>query len=244
MTGKLRSEMTPEELVVARRKWKYWRVMQQRGMPCNVTPDEMDRVRRHVDILSAQGMSMRDIALAAGVYENAPGRVHTGLAKALRRETYERLLTVQCGAGSERCLVNDKGAVRRVQALIADGYTYKFLTLAVGMHSNSGMCKIAHGSGSMLNVTARNIRTMYDKYAGANPFDTGVSRKSHTQAKRTAASHGWAPSHCWDWDTIDNIDAIPEWTGRCGTMAGYRLHVSHGIPVCNPCREAKGWARR
>lgn len=39
-------------------------------------------------------------------------------------------------------------------------------------------------------------------------------------------------------DTIDDPAAFPDWTGQCGTAAGYSAHSRHHVPYCDPCRRA------
>jgi hypothetical protein len=45
------------------------------------------------------------------------------------------------------------------------------------------------------------------------------------------------PDH-WDDDTIDDPNAVPEYTGRCGSIVGALIHLRESIPMCPPCEQS------
>ncbi|MEU6707865.1 helix-turn-helix domain-containing protein [Streptomyces wuyuanensis] len=103
----------------------------------------------------------------------------------------------------------------------------------------NGLVLGARGRQFVLAATAEAAATLYDKYQHVDPRDVGRDERWIKAAKTRAVQHGFAPPWCWDEDTIDDPNAIPEWTGACGTARGYAIHQRDGIPLCRACREIR-----
>jgi hypothetical protein len=94
--------------------------------------------------------------------------------------------------------VDSIGTVRRVQALVAAGYTLTWVADAMGM----GVGNLA----SLLRRTrvtgrvARNVAEVYERHSHL----PGPSSRSRVRARR----HGWAPPLAWA-DNIDDPGAVP-----------------------------------
>lgn len=138
------------------------------------------------------------------------------------------------------------GIRRRLQALQADGYILPVLAEQTGFTFNH-IYKIQFGKAGKTFVTAafaQAVVSVYDRLSVSHPSDWGVSEQSRKFARTRAEKKGYAPSRCWDPDTIDEPEAIPEWTGCCGTPYGWYVHEDEGIPPCRPCLDARGPRRR
>jgi hypothetical protein len=251
MTNKLTKDMTPEEHARHLARSKRWRVNRQRGLPARMGPGAAREAIEHCQKLTAGGMSAHQISQISGagwattinLVKGYRGRDDNPQPiKDITRKIYTAVMAVQpIPTSTERsgCLVDATPTRRRIQALIADGYNRYFLADTIPM-AWAQIRRISNGHTSLVMAsTEERVKRAYGKLAGARPEDMGANYP--LRARNEGRKKRWPPSHCWDWDTIDNPDAIPEWTGRCGTMAGYRLHVTHGIPVCPACRAAKGW---
>lgn len=134
------------------------------------------------------------------------------------------------------------GIRRRLQALQAAGFT---LAVTSGLVERDTRQVHATMSGRtnkhfVTSPFAQAVITAYDKLQYARPEDWGVAPRASAHALTRSRANSYAPPTCWDQDTIDDPDAVPEWTGACGTPLGYRIHRREGIPVCPPCQAADG----
>ena len=137
------------------------------------------------------------------------------------------------------------GIRRRLQALQAAGFSLKLVGEIAGCDHRE-VHRVMHGKGRgdyVFPETARRYIAAYEKLEGADPADFGVAVSARGQCRTRAKANGFAPPHCWDPDTIDDPEAIPEWTGACGTMQGLRIHHRDGIPPCPPCLVARQGVR-
>lgn len=76
-----------------------------------------------------------------------------------------------------------------------------------------------------------------------------MSQRDHGYARAKLDRCGcytcrWAPVGAWDEDTLDDPDAAPDWTGRCGTPGGAEAHRRRGTPTCQACRDVRTAAQR
>lgn len=244
-----RGELSPERLAHVRRKGKYYQHMNQMGYTFRCEGEELGRVRTHVLYLTRMGMSAGDIHDVSGVAEMTVRAIRDGNRTWIARRVANSLMMVQPELGDGAMRVPFLPTQRRVQALFADGYTYTYMGEPVGWRANA-LWRLAHGYGYRPGSfetqeyvyvrTAETVKGLYAKLAGQDPLAHGVPQKQVTYARRRARVLGFAPSHTWDWDTIENPEAFPEWTGHCGTPTGYRIHKRDAIPQCQPCL----WALR
>jgi hypothetical protein len=80
----------------------------------------------------------------------------------------------------------------------------------------------------------------------------------YTRAEAVAHSHGLRHQLCHGLELLHDDHELCQWDGpllplepidkqhliRHGTDKGYQAHRRHGIPVCDPCREAHRQMRR
>lgn len=133
------------------------------------------------------------------------------------------------------------GIRRRLQALQAAGFTLTVVGELTGKDIKQVHATMSGKSnhGFVVNANAILFVGAYEKLQCADPADFGVTRVATMQTKTRARTNGYAPSHCWDSGTIDDPDAIPEWTGECGKPMGPSIHKREGIPECRPCRAVR-----
>jgi DNA-binding XRE family transcriptional regulator len=155
------------------------------------------------------------------------------------RITYDKLRRVGYSESDDRgARVSSLGVSRRLGALWAKGYSVAYLCGQLGFHERgSHILRAIHGQLAYTHPGFVNqIGALYDKLAEMDPREAGMSKQGVTYAQTLARRWGHAPPHCWDPDTIDDSDAIPEWTGMCGTPTGLHIHYRDRIlPACKAC---------
>lgn len=170
--------------------------------------------REHVQQLMAAGMGYHRIADVAGI-----GR--TGLSKLLwgdpargqqpsrriRPTSADKLIAVQLDL-APGARVPATGTVRRLQALVALGYSISALgrALDVNRGNMSGLMTVA----AVTRRRADQVAELYDAWSMRLPAETNQrERISASRARNHARAHGWPPPLAWDDDALDNADARP-----------------------------------
>ena len=156
-------------------------------------------------------------------------------------KTHNAIMTTSFGPADVRVNIRGHGTVRRLQALIAAGFPQQWLAETTGRslaHLNRFILK-EHAEVSAEHAAV--VEQVYRKYSEVDPVDVGVPPRSKAYAQTVAKKYGYHPASCWDEDTIDNPDAIPEYTGECGSEEGYRIHVRESMagrrnPPCAACK--------
>lgn len=229
---------------------KYTAYLRSVGRPTRVPGQEAsDHVRRLHDYW---GMPLARIATLAGL---AAGTVHDiyhqdrGATYAFRevyRETHQALMAVEPEIPTGRgAYIPPHGTARRLNALALQGFPPRHLADMIGLSVQNTSELVLLKVRFVRASTAWAVRELYQKFDGGDPAELGVTSGTRKLTVTYAKRRGAAPAHCWDEDTIDDPDAMPEWTGRCGSDAGYRLHRTHGLmPPCQPCTHAHSEAVR
>lgn len=188
---------------------------------------DAEPARKHIQWLRSQGMGPRTIAKAAGLssdsmitdiihgeYPHQPNhREHRLPRKRIHRELEAKILAVKVelapGARVERC-----GTVRRLQALVAIGWTITALAGMIGT-SVSNLGPLVAGKRGVLKSTADRVCDIYDQLWDSPPPETVQAQR----ARKMAADRRWLPPLAWDDDMgphgIDNPKARPA-TGKKG----------------------------
>lgn len=126
--------------------------------------------------------------------------------------------------------VDSTGTIRRGRALHAIGYPIYAIAENVPMATNHLGRVLYHQPAAVSAAVAQGMAALYKQWS-AQP---GPSHFALHNARR----RGWNGPLAWDDDTIDNPEAHPEWTGRCGTDHGWWLHRLNDIPMCPRCEAA------
>ncbi|CAL9665813.1 hypothetical protein SUDANB145_07390 (plasmid) [Streptomyces sp. enrichment culture] len=133
-------------------------------------------------------------------------------------------------------MVPAAGTVRRLQALVVAGWPLGRVARESGLSPYRMECVLE--AATVTAEEARAVAAVFARYSGASPGLCGVSHLHARAARARAHAARWAPAAAWDDDTIDDPDAIPQWTGHCGTVRGALIHERDGLPLCPPCQDA------
>ncbi len=169
-----------------------------------------DVAREHVQQLRSVGFSLQRIAALSGVGYGTIARVayvdpsrRQPPSERLRHDTEQRLLNLRAEAGTFQpgARVEATGSRRRLQALMAAGWTLATLARHVG-RSPANLRRTMHAK--MVNdASARRIATLYDElHDVAPPGRNAGERAKASRAKAAARESGWLPP--WAWDDIDH----------------------------------------
>ncbi len=209
---------------------------------------DAEPIRQHVRTLGEFGIGWMRLAVIAGVPRGMLSKLLYGdpkrgqaPSKRILPKNAAALLAIEptiehLGAA---VLIDGTGTRRRLQALVAAGWPKRQLAFHLGMDpANFG--PILARDDQVKVGTFRAITALYDQLWKASPLEHGIPEHTYRRVRSEALTARWAPVGAWDDDQIDNPNAHPDWTGQCGTPAGYRAHYRHGIkPACQPCRDAK-----
>lgn len=225
---------------VRRAEFKRLRYLRETGRPSyiRVGPETL-RAHRKLASYHARGMSIPEMSRQTGLSGGALYRMVKRDDVGMLRSSVEKIAAMPF-VRSEAGRIDATGSTRRIQALWYDGFTTVWIAGRLGVEIKH-VYRMTHGKTRFVTVAmADRVREMYDDVAEKAPDDLGLPRRSQGLATLYAARRGFAPRRCWDPDTIDDPGARPEWTGRCGTVFGWRIHEQQKIPLCEPCSAARG----
>jgi hypothetical protein len=207
---------------------------------------DAEPARQHVLQLKECGFGDRSVAGLAGVDRKRVrdllhGRAERGTPPPaqIRPATAVALLGVEPTFDNlpGATVIDATGTVRRLRALVAAGWPQARIAQKLGW-TDANLSALLRRERTIVR-TARAVRAVYDELWQADPLAAGVASHVCTRARDHAARSGWAPVGAWDDDTIDDPAAGPDWTGVCGTRAGYSAHRVIGVPACRRCRDAE-----
>ncbi|MGG5257485.1 helix-turn-helix transcriptional regulator [Phycicoccus avicenniae] len=173
--------------------------------------------RDHVRRLMDAGVGLKRIAEVAGVSQSALGKLIYGAkgrpatARATRPVADKILavrLTLDTYAPGAR--VPNVGTKRRLQALMAGGWSQTRLAEQIGMEVRN-FNHLLHGKRAVTARTARAVADLYDHlWDQAPPATSRWTAGGITRSRGYALEHGFAPAVAWDDDTIDDPSATPD----------------------------------
>lgn len=161
---------------------------------------DAEPVKRHLVKLRAAGVGKRTIAQRSGVAQTVVNRLigidHSKPARRIRPETARKLLAVTVEDHADGAYIDSIGTTRRLQALVALGYSQTSLAARLGW-TTANLNVITLGNRSQVTrATAQLIAALYDELS----MTPGTSAR----ARSVAARRGWLPPLAWDDDTIDS----------------------------------------
>lgn len=181
---------------------------------------DAEPVRQHIRSLQQMGLGLKRIEDLAGLSAGQMGKLVYGALRAdgtrrppaarVSKTTARRVLAVRFSPDliAAGALVDSTGSRRRVQALVAVGWSQSKIAERLGM-SGANLWQTLRRP----TVTARRARAitaLYDElWNAAPPAGTPWDKVAIARAKRTAAQHGYLPPLAWDDDTIDDPDTQP-----------------------------------
>lgn len=175
--------------------------------------------QKHIKSLMRRGWSVNLIAKNAGVGTSTVSRLLYGqpaknlkAPKTVLGSTSDRILSFVPVEGRKRYdgtvleVVDSIGTQRRVQALIACGYTMTFLANEMGVSKQTIHLWMKNDKVSVTNAEA--FKTIYDRLWDVEPpRSTAAEKKAYTTAKKMALENEWPPPMAWDDDEIDDPKA-------------------------------------
>lgn len=174
-------------------------------------------VRDHLATLAAHGIGWQRAARLAGVPSGNVSKILYGTrnpdrppSRRVRPATASRLLALRPTLDllADNALTDATGTKRRIQALMARGFTQTYLADRVGsQHTNF---RRVLDNTRVRAHTARAVIALYDELWDADPADCGVSEQGSRYARSIAQRNGWVPPAAWDDDTIDDPNATPD----------------------------------
>jgi hypothetical protein len=170
----------------------------------------------HIQALARAGIGWRRAAALAGVSTGAVSKLLYGgpgdrePTRHIRAATAAAIMTVRPDARhlGGAALVNAAGTHRRLQALVASGWSQAKLAGRLGMTPANFAAMMRRGQ--VTAATARAAATVYDELWNQPPPQTSQREKiAATRARNHAQARGWVPPLAWDDDQIDRSDGIP-----------------------------------
>lgn len=173
-----------------------------------------ERAARHIESLMREGMTMAHIAERSGIAYRTVGEILARKRPILGATERAVLQTRLYLAPAPQSNVNSLGTRRRLQALMAIGYTLQDLSLRLGKN-RSWASKCLTEYVEVEEATRLDVARLYDELSMTPAPDTVIARRSIARAKK----FGYVKP--LGWDDIDT-DAEPAQQER-------RCHVGHLI---------------
>lgn len=173
---------------------------------------DAEPVRARLELLHAAGCPWAHIAELADLSEHGLRLVREGQYDSVRKLTALRILTIPIpGRFSGDGYVSTVGTVRRLQALVAIGWSFDALAKMMGTHRNVLLSVLKRE-----RVLARRAREIAELFTRLH-LTPGPSER----ARRHARDNGWVVPFAWDEDTIDDPSATPDLGGESTWMQAY-----------------------
>lgn len=227
---------TPEQ----RRVKKARRVARELGQPGTQTTAV--RAQQHLIGLRSGGETFASLHRRTGMSEAGLVDLVHGRRKKIFITTEARILALRPIKSTEAvragAQVSPLGARRRLQALVAEGFVRKWMSLETGIAENNLTFMMTGQVKYLLESTEARVKELYGKYAGTDPLALGLSEVAVRRQQAKGKRANWAGSIYWDDDSLDDPDGFPDWTGLCGSERGNRAHRSEGSEICPPCTKA------
>lgn len=175
---------------------------------------DAEPVRAHIRQLTDAGMGWKRVAAVANVPTSTVSAILYGKAgrprQRVRRATAENLLAVASIDRAPAAVIDGTGAQRRLQALVATGWTQQAVAQHLGW-TPANFGRLIHAPRpSVLPSTHDLACALYDElWQGPPPPENSTQASAITRARNLAKRYGWVPPLAWDDDTIDNPMATP-----------------------------------
>jgi transcriptional regulator with XRE-family HTH domain len=177
--------------------------------------------RDHIRALMAAGVGLKRIVVLSGVSQGGLWKLVYGKRQAdgtqkpsarIRPDTAARILAVQpsIDALAGGAVIDPTGTARRLQALVAQGWSQSKLAVRLGIDPTN-FTPIIRADRHVTAHTARAAADLYDRLADTPPpEDNQRDRIAASRARNHAEEHGWLRPAWWDEDTIDDPLARPD----------------------------------
>jgi hypothetical protein len=178
------------------------------GMPGYV---DSTPIREHIQYLVDHQLPMSSIARDAGVRYHCVLNISTGKWDTTRIRQATAIRAVDWHPNPRQQVVSAIGAVRRLRALHALGWSWHVLSLRCPLTA-AVITKIAAPAPPRRHINWDTWSAIHDLYEqlSATPAPKG---QSSTQARNRARKHGWAPPLDWEGHDIDDPTVIVKPSG-------------------------------
>lgn len=224
----------PECRAAQKRARQQLRALAIQGIPATV---DATTATTHAQQLVTAGMPAADIAARSGISISTVFSLTAGRSKRIHRDTEAAILALPKPTGNYRPtgegIIDATGAMRRLQALTACGFTLPVLAAATCLTTET-IGSLRSGRRHKVRISHNlSITAVYSRLWNADPVAAGAHPEGAAKARTHATKKGWAPPAVWD--NIDDPNEQPEWTGHCGTDRGWWEHQKNQIPGCPRC---------
>jgi hypothetical protein len=192
--------------------------------------------RQRIIIWRQKGIVLKTISERTGVTAWQIQNIETGRTGQIRTTTHAQIMSARF-TREDVSKFSAVGTRRRLCALAAVGFSTASIAQISGIDRQI-LNRIQVGKEGQEFTTRRlglATREAYEKYGNVDPLEIGQTQQAKSYVTGRAFRNGWAPPHCWDEDTIDDPSAYPEWTGKCGQLAGALIHLRENQPICQRC---------
>lgn len=218
-----------------------------------MTYEPIDKPRMVINAWRATGMIDQAIADAAGLDQKTIYSIRMQETKRCQTFVFDALMNLGMPEVPDvssyeylpsNSLVGKIGSERRLQALIAEGFSRVFLAERIGIDRSSldrliDKRYIRDGKPHEFITAslAYKISELYEEFAATDPL---IFQKIQpvNRCKNYASKRGFVPSRYWEWDKLDDPDGFPNLNGDCGTVKGYNKHKRAGESRCDACKKA------
>lgn len=202
--------------------------------------------RAHLLALREAGVGYSQVAKLAGLSPSTVGRLLWPVDRpvpSVLAWVADAILGVRPGTArrAEQARIDGTGTARRVQALVALGWSFIDQAAAIGW-GNANYRRLADAD-LVRPDTARAVARLYDRWSMRPAPDSVKSLR----ARRMAARRGWVPPLAWDDDTIDDHRGRPGGAARQGARSGAGLRNGGGRVIrttTSPMTNMHGAGRR
>jgi len=176
---------------------------------------DAEAAREHIRFLTDQGMGLKRIVAVSGVSQGLLWKLMYGKrqtdgsrvpSRRIRPDTAARILAVQLDL-ADGARVDSTGAVRRIQALVALGWSQMKLSDRLDIN-RTNFTPIAQGRRREITVAHdRAVRALYNELSmQLPPNERHRDKISVSRTRKYAKTHGWLPPLAWDDETLDAPD--------------------------------------
>jgi transcriptional regulator with XRE-family HTH domain len=175
------------------------------------------RARAHIRMLNQAEIGIQRVADLAGVSKTTVCRIVYDPKHTIRPDVEQRILAIRPTADNRNpnLPIDATGTRRRLQALVAVGWSLRILASRVSMR-HASLALIANGGRlEVLPATTRAIEELYDHLWDCRPPQaTRAERISVAKSRSLAARRKWVVPAAWDDDTINDPAAKPDLGAR------------------------------
>lgn len=167
-------------------------------------------VTAHLHKLKEAGLSLKRMSAIGDIDEKQLGRLFHGRVPRCQGRTAKKLLDIPIPVSvhevaATRGFVPALGTVRRIQGLIAMGYSCEAIAERLGSSNEQISLVSLH---KKVNTTADFANRVADLFSELQ-MEVPPQSQGATKARRRAEKRGWRLPLMWDEDEIDNPNAGP-----------------------------------